>query len=298
LKTLLICACTTLLAAGCTPTGASHPSAPPENMVLVPEGSFLMGSTEEEIDAIHKAYGVDRVMYEAETPQRRIGLPGFYIDKHEVTQGDYAGFLQATSRDAPFVDAEWAALYNWVDGKPPDGLENHPVVLVSFDDAAEYCRWAGKQLPTEAQWEKAARGADGRQYPWGDGWDRTRLNSAAAWAPADFPTSEDWLAWWKTTYHGELRGGVITTKPVGAYPQGASPCGALDLAGNVFEWTRDWYDAYPGSKYKNPEFGQQYRAIRGGDWYLDPIYTRTAARLRSPPDHKVPTIGFRCVAGP
>jgi iron(II)-dependent oxidoreductase len=242
-------------------------------MVFIPAGPFLMGSTEQQIDAIHRTYGIDRVMYEAEIPQRQVDLPGFYIDKNEVTQGEYAQFVQQTGREAP---------------------TDHPAVLVSFDDAAEYCRWAGKQLPTEAQWEKAARGADGRKYPWGDAWDPSRLNSPVTWSAADFPTSNDWFAWWNTTYQNELRGRVVTTKPVGAYPEGASPYGVLDMAGNVFEWTRDWYDAYPGSKYENPEFGQKYRVVRGGDWYIDPMYTRTTARLRSPADHKVPTIGFRC----
>jgi formylglycine-generating enzyme required for sulfatase activity len=263
-------------------------------MVFVPAGPFTMGSTDAEIDAVRAGYGIDRVMYEAEVPQRTLDLPAFFLDKHEVTQADYARFVAATGREAPFVEKDWAALYNWTDGRPPEGLEQHPVVLVSFADAEAYCAWAGKALPSEAQWEKAARGSDGRAYPWGSDWAPARLNSAQTWSDAPLEGNKAWLSWWESTYKNELRGRVVTTKPAGSYPEGASPYGALDMAGNVFEWTRDWYDAYPGSTYQNPEFGQQFRVIRGGDWYLDTMYARAAARLRNPPDHKVPTIGFRC----
>ena len=276
------------------PLPEGPPPDAPAGMVFVPAGPFTMGSTDAEIDAVRAAHDIDRVMYEAEVPQRTVDLPAFFLDRHEVTQEDYARFVAATGREAPSVDKDWATLYNWGDGKPPAGLEQHPVVLVSFEDAEAYCQWAGKALPSEAQWEKAARGDDGRAYPWGSDWVSARLNSAQTWSAAPLEGNKAWLSWWESTYKNELRGRVVTTKPVGSYPEGASPYGALDMAGNVFEWTRDWYDAYPGSTYQNPEFGEQFRVIRGGDWYLDTMYTRAAARLRNPPDHKVPTIGFRC----
>jgi formylglycine-generating enzyme required for sulfatase activity len=254
-----------------------------------------MGSAEEEIRAIHASYGGARALYEAEFPRRDVYLGAFYIDKAEVTNAKYKVFIESTGRAPPVVEREWAALYNWSAGSYPDGMADHPVVLVSFDDAEAYCEWAGQSLPSEAQWEKAARGAGGKNYPWGDQWDSSKLNSAATWSDHELPTIEVWTDWWRDVYNGELRARVVTTQPVGAYPAGASPFGVLDMAGNVFEWTRDWYQPYEGSHYENPEFGEMYRVIRGGDWYLDRIYTRTSARLRSPPDHRVPNIGFRCV---
>ena len=285
-----------LLACGSSPEGILPPGDPrSEGMVFVPGGPFLMGSSEVQIDSIHQAYGGNRVLYESEFPPREIHLEPYYMDRTEVTQADYKRFVDATGRDTPFVDREWAAPFNWRDATYPPGLADHPVVLVSYFDALEYCRWAGKSLPTEVEWEKAARGADGRAYPWGDKWDSSRLHSAAAWAGRELPTMPIWTEWWKAGYLEQLRGKVVTTKAVGSHPAGASPYGVLDLAGNVFEWVDSWFQPYPGSPYKNPEFGETYRVVRGGDWYLDRIYTRSAARLRSPPDHKVTTIGFRCV---
>lgn len=266
-----------------------------DGMVFVPAGRFLMGSTEEEIESIHRAYGGSRKLYENEVPQRELELDAYFVDRTEVTQAQYHAFVEATGHPVPFVEREWARLYNWKEGRPPPGLAEHPVVLVSYDDAVAYCRWARKSLPTEAEWEKAARGPRGSRYPWGANWDRSRLNSAARWSVHELDTIELWKAWWDDVYHGTLRGEVVTTMPVGSFPAGASPYGAFDMAGNVFEWTATWYQPYPGSAYENPEFGEKYRVVRGGDWYLDPIYTRASARLRSPPEHKVPTIGFRCV---
>ncbi len=281
--------------------GSSSSVAAPPNMVWVPAGRFLMGTAEARINAVHARYGGDRTLYESELPQHAVDLPGFFIDKTEVTNAEYQKFIESTGREPPFVDSEWATLYNWSDdnlkdGAYPRGLANHPVVLVSFADAEAYCEWAGKALPSEEQWEKAARGVNGAVYPWGDQWDSARLNSPATWSSHELPTIKLWTEWWKTIYKGELRARVVTTKPVGSYPDGASPYGALDMAGNVFEWTRDWFEPYEGSSYENPDFGKTYKVIRGGDWYLDRIYARSSARLRSPVDHQVPTIGFRCVS--
>ncbi len=268
-------------------------------MTLVAAGPFLMGSTATQIDRVHQSYGGERSLYEPEYPQRSVHLPAFWIDRTEVTQSQYKAFVDATDRAPSVVDYDWAKAFNWDSEQgPPAGIEQHPVVLVSFDDALEYCEWAGKALPSEAEWEKAARGPDGREYPWGEGWDSSRLNSAAEWADTELPTIDLWKQWWETVYKGQLRGKVITTKPVGSYPSGASPYGAHDMAGNVFEWVDAWFEPYPGSTSRHPEFGQTYRVVRGGDWYLDRIYARAAARLRAPVDHKAPTIGFRCVWRP
>ena len=274
---------------------ASEPITCPVDMVAVPAGRFEMGTGDAEIDRLLSSYHGDRSLYEPEFPSHTVELPAFCIDRTEVTQKQYQRFVEATGRERPFVDRDWAAPFNWSDAGPPAGLEQHPVVLVSYFDAEAYCGWAGKALPTEAEWEKAARGSDGRRYPWGDEWDASRLHSAAAWADGELETMERWKTWWESVYRVELRGKTATTAPVSSHPAGASPYGAQDMAGNVFEWVDAWFEAYPGSPYGHPEFGGKYRVVRGGDWYLDRVYTRAAARLRSPPEHKVTTIGFRCV---
>ena len=293
----------TLLLVSCTPsiepesdTRFLSPSDPRvSGMVFVPAGPFIMGSTEQDIQALYESYGGSRALYESEFPQRIVTLDDFYIDRTEVTQTQYKIFVDDTHRPVPYVNREWASLYNWERGTFPEGMARHPVVLVSWDDANAYCDWAGKSLPSEEEWGKAGRGMGGQSYPWGNQWDRTILNSSSTLVGGDLSTIEEWTDWWRDSYNGELRARVVTTVPVGSYPSGASPHGALDMAGNVSEWTENWFDSYPDSPYPNPQFGTTYRTIRGGDWYLDRIYTRAAARLRSPPDHLVPTIGFRCV---
>ena len=197
---LLACSCCQVRSAE-PPPSITHARDGAE-MVLVPAGPFLMGSLEGDPD---------------ERPPRRVTLHAFYIDKYEVTHGQYAAFVAATGRKPP-VD--------WPGGKPPPSLAKHPVVNVTWSDAEAYARWAGKRLPTEAEWEKAARGADGRLFPWGD--DAAR--KSASGAPA------------QGSKHPEGK-----TFPVGSFPDDTAPCGAKDMAGNVWEWTADWYAAYPGN---------------------------------------------------
>ncbi len=218
-------------------------------MVLVPAGEFLMG-TDNSGD---------------QSPRHRVYLDAYYIDKVPVTNALYERFMRATSRHDP---GYWSNT-NF------NGL-TQPVVGVSWHDADAYCKWAGKRLPTEAEWEKAARGADGRKYPWGDQWDPSRANS-----------DESKLG--KTT-------------PVGSYPGGASPYGALDMAGNVWQWVADWYDAsyYRRSPERNPtgpESGQYYKVLRGGSWNNNPIGSRSSDRNLNPPGNRKGVIGFRCARG-
>ena len=216
-------------------------------MVLVPAGEFWMGSDE----------------YDDEKPRHRLHLDAYYIDRYETTNALYGRFLQATGRAAP---SYW--------NSSQFSGESQPVVGVTWHDADAYCRWAGKRLPTEAEWEKAARGTDGRKYPWGDQWDSSRENS-----------------------QGKLGRSVA----VGSYPTGASPYGVHDMAGNVWEWVADWYDAnyYKRSPERNPmgpESGSS-RGLRGGSWRNDPFFLRTADRFNRTPDDRNYNVGFRCARG-
>ena len=199
-------------------------------LVWVPAGEFLMGMEAGPYDG---------------RPERRVHLDGFWIYKHEVTVAQYRKFCAATGRDMPRAPS-------W--GRHDDD----PIVHVTWRDAADYAAWAGTALPTEAQWEKAARGTDGRQYPWGWKWDDARCNTwSAVEAGRDGPL--------------ESGKGYRRTRPVGSYPDGASPYGCLDMAGNVWEWCADWYDAdyyreAPASNPPGPATGDA-RVIRGGSCY-------------------------------
>jgi sulfatase modifying factor 1 len=233
-------------------------------LCLVPAGEFLMGSDGGEA---------------GEKPQHPITLDAYYIGRCPVTQAQYARFVQAAGHRVPFVDADWAKAYNWDAARkaPPRGKEQHPVVLVSWDDAVAYCWWAGLRLPAEAEWEKAARGTDGRIYPWGNKWDAARCNT-----------------------HEGGKGG---TTPVGAYsPGGDSPYGCADMAGNVWEWCADWYDGgyYAHSPSRNPQgpSSGSYKVLRGGSWGGGWDYVRVALRYDLTPDDRYGSFGFRCAASP
>ena len=259
------------LSTACHPVQAGQPP-----MVTVPAGEFWMGSTPEEREY---GYGLDETLhgstvarrrgwFEVETRQR-LDLPSYRIDRNLVTNADYARFVTATGHRAPFVsESVWRGYrlvhgyarvvkFLWRDGRPPAGRERHPVVLVSHADAAAYCVWRGVRLPSEAEWEKAARGTDGRYFPWGDTFDAGRLNS------------ED--------------DGPFDTVPVGSYPDGQSPYGVLDMAGQVFEWTSTPFRKEP------PRY-----VVKGGSWDDFPGVTRSAARHGRPPELKHILIGFRC----
>ena len=238
-------------------------------MILIRAGEFLMGSDP----------SVDKDARDREQPQHSPYLPDYYLAKTPVTNVQYAAFVQATSHAPPD---------HWEGGKPPRGKEDHPVVYVSWHDALAYCRWlaevTGKPygLPSEAEWEKGARGSDGRIWPWHNRRDEKRCNSA--------------------------EGGKGDTTPVGAYPQGASPYGLLDMAGNVWEWTRSLWGEEPGEpsfKYPyDPSDGREdldapdivWRVLRGGSWVSYQGYARCVARAGRYPDFSDYGIGFRLVS--
>jgi len=235
------------------PTETPQPTAtpkPPElsPLVEVPAGPFTFGSDAGEDD---------------EAPSQQIELPAFQIDAFEVTNADFRQFVEATGY---VTDEETRGGPGW--RAYAEGKDRNPVVKVSWNDAVAFCEWAGKRLPTEAEWEKAARGADGRAYPWGNDWDPAKVNG------------KDY--------------GLRGTAVVGSFGDGASPYGVQDMAGNVWEWTADWYKAYPNSTYQDPFYGERFRALRGGGWFETKENLRTTNRSANVPEAANDDIGFRC----
>jgi formylglycine-generating enzyme required for sulfatase activity len=265
-------------------------------MALVPAGEFLMGSTEADPDA-----------YDDEKPQHAVYLDAFYIDLSEVTNDLFTRFVEATGYRTEAEKAGHGRVFNtstkrWEDISGADwhhprgpssslsGLGAHPVVQVSWNDASAYCAWRGARLPTEAEWEKAERGWDGRIYPWEDGGPQGDLLNFA-----DRNLDVDWAD--KTTDDG-----FQFTAPVGSYPAGASPYGMLDMAGNVWEWTQDWYldTFYQGSPFRNPlgPSAGEHRVVRGGSWINEAKYLRAAFRSGYEPATWSGILGFRCARSP
>jgi len=265
-------------------------------MVFVPRGDFLMGSTTQEA-------ATDETIDKDEIPQHAVDLGDFWIDKTEVTNAMFMSFIDATGyrTDAEKageggvfeLSSEKAQQIKGADWKHPhgptssiDGLENHPVVQVSWNDAQGYCHWLGKRLPTEAEWEKAARGQDGRKYPWGNESPTGNLLNFA-----DINLNVGWA-------NKNENDGYQFTAPVGNYPAGASPYGAVDMAGNVWEWVQDWYDGgyyniSPSVNPIGPDLGES-RVLRGGSWNRA-FFFRAAYRRSLNPARSIDDLGFRCV---
>ena len=252
-------------------------------MVLIPAGAYLMGSTSEQTAAlVAKDARLSPDFFHAESPQHSVQLPDFYIDRYPVTNAQYAAFMAATGHPAPKY---------WTDAPQMGAVEpfpigsrhgSHPVVGISYADALAYCKWAGKRLPTEAEWEKAARGGlVNQQYPWGNELSRNYANTGGVWG------KDRWF--W--------------TAAVGSFLPNAY--GLSDMAGNVFEWCADWYaaDYYPQSPSRNPQGPEtgQTRVLRGGSWsnnILGIYQMRCAYRFHARPDTRNLIIGFRCALTP
>ena len=229
-----------------------------DTMVKVPAGDFIMGSSEEDLRAIPQKF---RMSYLDEKPRRRVYLDAFYIDKYPVTNSRFRRF-----------------------GRPKDDYgskfygDRQPVVGVTWSQARDYCKSAGKRLPTETEWEKAARGVDGRMYPWGGQWDGSKV------------------IW--------LKSSGLKTHPVDrTYNTHRSPYGAVDMSGNVWEWVGDWfktgyYREAPERNPKGPSSGSE-RVVRGGSWFdNNQTYFRAANRFRYLPDSTYFYLGFRCAKAP
>ena len=241
-----------------------------EAMVPIPAGSFLMGTNSQSANDTNR-------------PQHAVNLPAYRIDKYPVTNAQYARFVAATGHRPPL---------DWKDGKIPQGALLRPVTMVNWFDAAAYAKWAGKRLPSEAEWEKAARGTDGRRWPWGNTMDPARLN-----------------AYYNTG----------ATTDVDHYANGVSPYGVYDMAGNVNEWTEDNFLPYKGSAASEEVFkgkvarimsaedrskkvsdfvtvDRLYKVMRGGSWKGDPFSTATYHRDYALPNSASDFFGFRCAS--
>jgi len=225
--------------------------------VKIPAGEFKMGASDMDEDA-----------EDFEKPRHIVYLTDYWIDLIEITNDMYAGCVEQGVCAPPGKMSSKTRSYYFRDQEYRD----FPVLNVTWDDADRYCKWAGRRLPSEAEWEKAARGASGLLFPWG--------NSPPSMRLANF---------------GSLFGDTLTT---GSFPEGASPFGILDMAGNVAEWVFDWYggDGYAGSVYRNPTGPAQgeFKMIRGGSWYNQPVSLRSSSRLWNYPTLQSDTVGFRC----
>lgn len=231
-------------------------SHPPEGMVLVPAGDFIMGSELDQAEA-------------DERPVHTVYLDDYFIDVTEVTTAAYTECVNAGICSAPQSGGD----YHW--GRSE--MQQHGINGVTWHQANAYCQWLDKQLPTEAQWEKAARGTDARIYPWGD----EEANCSYA-----IMADSEWGC------------GTRESFPVGSRPTGASPYGVQDMSGNLWEWvydihTEDYYAQSPASNPTGPEFGEQ-RVFRGGCFDNQPHNMRSTVRFEDPPDVSYRYLGFRC----
>lgn len=239
------------------------------SLIAIPAVPFLIGSRAEELSDLARAYGGTRESYREESPQHALTLPTFAIARTPTINALYAQFVAATGASPPL---------QWRGPQPPAELLSHPVVDVSWEEARAFCAWmtaetpdlpAPYRLPSEAEWEHAARGADGRRFPWGDEWDQALAN-----------TRESQLG---------------AARAVGRYPEGASPYGLLDVAGGVWEWTSslDWAYPYDPADGREDPAAAGRRVLRGGCYANPHGYARCACRFRLPPSARNEFLGFR-----
>ncbi len=265
----------TLNCLGCAVWLAACDPPPPEGMVRVPDGNFLMGTDEFDDEGHALSLGLDKPWYADESPQRRLHLPDFYIDKYEVTNQQYYIFTQATDHKPPRF---------WRGPKYPEGWERLPVTDVTFFDATAYAEWAGKRLPTEQEWEKAARGSNDLLYPWGNTFDFAKANLSRT----PVPKKDQGL------------------QPVGSFPQGVSPYGAEDMIGNAWEWVWDYYQPYPNNPWPPKNYLGKRVVVRGMSYLgvghfptaeykkVMALKSRVSYRQKMQPIRHAIDVGFRC----
>jgi formylglycine-generating enzyme required for sulfatase activity len=298
-----------LAISGCEPSpkAIKKPDSGAER--LITGGSFIMGSNKVDTTGKQEEYGLVKPLFLDEHPEHQVELPSYYIDTYEVTNAQYKQFVQATGHADPFPwtqngynllparlrvsDLEslrWIAMEYFKFDLDTSQMSKAsllkamsdaqrqkgrlPVSSVTWQDADSYCRWVGKRLPSEAEWEKAARGNQGNEYPWGNDWDTGKANVG---------DDADW------------EGGIA---PVGSYANNKSAYGVFDMAGNVWEWTSSWYQPYPDSDYQAKEFGETHKVIRGGGGgvghYSLSYFFRSAMRGNALPTTQSGDVGFRC----
>ena len=237
------------------------------DMVLIPTGEFRFGSSTREIGEVMVEFGSNNLLYREINPKPWVFLDSFYIDRYEVTNRQYKRFLESTDQSPPL---------HWVSGTYPKGEDNYPAVYVSWDNARRYAEWIGKRLPTEQEWEKAARGSSGFRWPWGDRFFENYCNVKES--------------------------GYAKALPVGSFLSGANEFGVMDLAGNVWEWVNADLGPYPGYEEDLFYFPTVLRKVmRGGSFKVTGDYARGAFRGDGAYDQIYNNVGFRCardVPGP
>lgn len=260
-------------------------------MVYVPAGEFQMGIDRDGFNyarQLCREYGgkeaiatCGQAVFTDEQPMHTVALDGFWIDRTEVTNEQYRRCVEANACKPPVESGSYTRKTYYGDS----AYDDYPVVSVRWQQSVDYCAWAGGRLPTEAEWEYAARGPEGRIFPWGNTFDGTRLNYCdvnCKYCPSDEAVDD----------------GYIDTAPVGTFPTGVSWCGALDMAGNVREWVAGWYGRYPSERQINPTgppSGDSH-VTRGGCWLDTPDDVRSTNRGGNRLDYTHPKVGFRCAA--
>lgn len=259
------------------------------DMVFVSAGKFVFGTPLTDEAGLGASMGIPKPLYRDAQPELKPFLKGYYIDRFEVTNRRYRKFLEdlPTHPDyKPLIDklGYYAPPKDWQDTHFPEGMGDHPVVWVSWFDTANFCQWAGKRLPTEKEWERAARGTEGRAYPWGNTFERDRAN---------LPNKI---------------GSKVPLAKVGSYPKGATPSGVHDMVGNAWEWVDGDYAPYSGNAFQFEDFNRGFKVIRGasmsdighfpGDFYAQVLkeFARAGYRQYANPDQGASDVGFRCVS--
>ncbi|WP_045705178.1 formylglycine-generating enzyme family protein [Streptomyces rubellomurinus] len=288
---------------------------PGRDMVTVPAGVAVLGSSEDHLDGVAAVQHLARDWFEDETPQHRTPVRRFLLDRHPVTNAQFARFANSTRYRTVAEQRGFGLVYGpdfwdetpgatWRQPTGPNGptadqRPDHPVVHIAWPDAAGYAAWSGLRLPTETEWEYAARGPHGHLWPWGDTWNPDLAACAEHWAGTQINDGPAWRTWWTTHHHTAT---LPSTRPV-TTTSGTSWCGAAHLAGNVQEWTATTYHPYNPNRtyidlYQHISTLGTYKVLRGGGWMAFRYQTRGAERIAADPTYSNFTTGFRCAADP